>query len=98
MKLRIRRRDGLNIVIEEFRKGHHPVTKKPSERWHILGYYGTPIGLAQALVNMCVQVEADEDFIKQIEMFMELTDSKIDAIASQLSELMEEDEVLIELE
>lgn len=96
MKIRIRRMDDRNIAIERY----HLATSRDGveyDKWITLGYYGTPIGLAQALVNMCLELGEDGEFIEQVKQFMQLTDAKIDAIAEQLSEVIEDNEVLIEL-
>ena len=55
-KLRIRRLDPKNIVIERLVKAK----KSQIERWEIAGYYGTVGDLSKALLNMAVDIpEAD---------------------------------------
>lgn len=67
-KYRIRRYDNLNIVLEHYRQGKNPITRKMVWGWHIVGYFGT-LGMAiRDLVNDVVDlnIEVREGFEDEV--------------------------------
>jgi hypothetical protein len=59
-KLRIRKLDGLNLQLEEYRKGVNPFTKKEVGSWKWCGYYGDLKSAFLGALNKQLFDSADE--------------------------------------
>jgi hypothetical protein len=83
----------LNIIIER-----QHFTKTNKEHWRIIGYYGKSTEVARALIALASVDTIENDSVKElVAEFIELAGKKIDAIGSQLSELIENEPIELEL-
>jgi hypothetical protein len=93
MRIRIRQFDRLNIIIEQ-----QHFTKANKEHWRVIGYYGMSTEVARALIALAGVDTIENDSVKElVAEFIDLTGKKIDAIGNQLSEMIENGTIELEL-